>query len=506
MNDLLLMRELISEKTGIHFRDDHLFSLESSVKKRMAATGYGSLEQYLAQIIGNKCEMDTLIGLITVNETYFWREPFHFNALTETIFPEILRFKAPGAKVRFLSAGCSTGEEPYSIAMSLVEKYGPSILDSIEVFGVDIDSNVIDTARAGIYKEHSFRGINPQIREKYFTLKTVAGQEGYEISSLLKKVAEFHVLNLFDSRYPARLGSMDVIFYRNVSIYFSRDAQKAIFGNLSQLLVEGGHLFLSSAETYIHDIGILFLHEINNTFVYRKSVAAHAEKNCARAAILPENTPARTRQAMVENVKKTTGVAARSSASLQLETSQRNIGRKELHAMLDETLVLATSKEYPAALLALDSIIEKDGSFKKAHSLKASVLMNMQKIGLAEEAVKALLAIDEWDMEGLLLSGIIGMTKGLDGEAIRQFKKAIYINPLNWLAHYYLAEIYFRTYDLRGAGYEYGVAASILEKNEASGHGLVFFPLSFPTSQIARLCKRNADKIYRGLQQGSEPE
>jgi chemotaxis protein methyltransferase CheR len=110
--------------------------------------------------------------------------------------------------VRFLSAGCSTGEEPFSIVISLVEKYGTSILDRIEVFGVDIDNNVINAARAGIYKSHSFRGTNSQIREKYFTPKADAGQGSYEVSGLLKKVVEFQALNLFDNGNPPIISSV----------------------------------------------------------------------------------------------------------------------------------------------------------------------------------------------------------------------------------------------------------------------------------------------------------
>ena len=500
MNDLLLMRDLIREKTGIHFRDDFMFSLESSVRKRMEAIGSDSIKQYHSKIIENKSEMDILIDLITINETYFLREPSHFKALTEIIFPEILRLKPPGKKVRFLSAGCSTGEEPFSIAISLVEKYGASILDRIEVFGVDIDHNVINTAHAGIYKDHSFRGIGSQLREKYFIPKTEAGQGSYETSGLLKKVVDFQVLNLFDSHYPTQLSSMDVIFYRNVSIYFSADAQKKIFGNLSKLLVNDGYLFLASSETYFHNIGILFLREMDNAFVYQKRIELPVEEQRARPAASPVRIPTPARHTIVKNAKEPPDAPAKPIAP------RAEKDRRASHSMFDDALSLAISKEYPAALLAIKSILEKNSGHKKAYSLKAGILLNMQNVGLAEEAVGTLLAIDEWDIEGLLLSGIIEKTKELDDEAIRLFKKAIYIKPQCWLAHFYLAELYFQNDDLRGAAYEYGVVASILEKNRESGHELTFFLLAFPTNQIARLCRYNINKISSGLQKMPKPK
>ena len=508
VNDLSLMRELIREKTGIHFRDDYTFSLESSIKKRMNAVGYDSVKQYYSRILENKGEMDILIDLITVNETYFLREPSHFKALTEAIFPEILRLKPPGKKVRFLSAGCSTGEEPFSIAISLVEKYGASILDRIEVFGVDIDNNVINTARAGIYKSHSFRGVGAQIREKYFTPKNRAGQEAYEISGLLKKVVEFQVLNLFDSHYPAQLSSMDVIFYRNVSIYFSADAQREIFRNLSNLLVNDGYLFLASSETYFHNLGILFLQEMDNAFVYRKRIELPVEEHRTRPVALPEKVPVPARHTMAGSAEKPfhapPHVPATPATPVKPAASQGEEDRREAHAMFDDALALAISKEYPAALLAIKSILDKDSGFKKVYSLKASILLNTQNISQAEEAVKALLAIDEWDIEGLLLAGIIEKTKELNDEAIRLFKKAIFIKPQCWLAHFYLAELYYQMNDLRGAAYEYGVVASLLEKNGGPGQELTFFLLAFPMNQIARLCRHNIDKISRGLQEALE--
>ncbi|MBI3794913.1 MAG: hypothetical protein HY280_09335 [Nitrospinae bacterium] len=149
MTALELFRTLIHQKTGIYFRDETLFSLDASLKKRCGALHCDSLEKYHAQILNDKEEMDALINLITVNETYFLREPSHFKALNDKIFPEILQRKAPGSKVRFLSAGCSTGEEAFSICISLVETHGPAILERIEVFGVDIDETVLNAARGG---------------------------------------------------------------------------------------------------------------------------------------------------------------------------------------------------------------------------------------------------------------------------------------------------------------------------------------------------------------------
>lgn len=487
MSDLSTVRELIHERTGIYFRDESMFSLETSVKKRMDLLGCRSFEQYQDKIRDDGSEMNSLVNLITVNETYFLREPAHFDILTEKIFPELLRDKPAEKKIRFLSAGCSTGEEPYSIAIALVEKFGLAILDEIEIFGVDIDDNVIATARAGVYKPHSFRGISSKIRDRYFTPTGPGGQETYAISDKLKKTVKFRVMNLFDKSYPVELGAVNVIFYRNVSIYFSADAQKEIFKNLSNLLAEDGLIFLASSETYFHNIGILYLHEMGNSFVYRNKIAVPVEDRRSHA-----HAP----KAAVANDPR--GIHPPKTKPLAETTAPSDHERRDAHSMFDNALSMAVKKEYPAALAAINDIDETEGSFKKGPSLKASILLNMQEIRRAEDAVKTLLALDEWNVEGLLLLGMIEKTRESNDEAVRHFKKAIYIKPQCWLAHFYIAEIFYGTDDLQGAAYEYGVVASILEKDASINHGLTYFPISFPPAQIARLCRRNISKITNG--------
>lgn len=311
-------------------------------------------------------------------------------------------------------------------------------------------------------------------------------------------------MNLFDPQYPEQLSKMDVVFYRNVSIYFSADVQKNIFKKLSALLTDEGYLFLSSAETYFYNTGALFLHEMENAFVYQKRIDVPVEERRTHRSSQPVVGQTAGLNPFFFKARQQSAPTGNSEVSDLFKPRIKEAhDRRTPNELFDEAMAKATDKEYPGALLTLKILLEMDAGFKKALSLKASIHLNMQNLDEAAESVKKLLALDDWDLEGLLLQGMIAKTKEREEEAVGIFKKAIYISPKCWLAHFYLAELYYGMDDGRGATYEYGVVASIIEKNDDAEHGLTFFPLSFPPNQLARLCRHNIQKITQGVKKGA---
>jgi chemotaxis protein methyltransferase CheR len=224
---------------------------------------------------------------------------------------------------------------------------------------------------------------------------------------------------------------------------------------------------------------------MENAFVYRKKINVPILE---RRAQIPAN-PAPSTPRHVEQAKPDMAWAPK-PVKPKISEDLRNPD-----AIFDETLALAVNKDYQAALLKLDQLLEKNKNFKRAYSLKASIHLNMQNVAKAQETVKELLAVDEWDVEGLLLSGIIAKTKESAEDAVRHFKGAVYIKPNCWLAHFYLAELYYGADDARGAAYEYGVTAGIIEKDATAHHGLTYFPIAFPPEQIVKLCRHNIKRI-----------
>jgi chemotaxis protein methyltransferase CheR len=186
-----------------------------------------------------------LINAVTVNETYFWRESEQFIILVNEILPTFLEKSGSSLpKVRILVSPCSTGEEVYSLMFAILE--APKLIDkmNVEVIGIDIDSNVIEQAKKGIYTKRSVEKLPATMRKKYFTQ---LGKH-YKIKDFLVKAANFLQANIFDEGLEASLGSFDIVFSRNMLIYFDiKDRQKA-FETFYKLLKENAYLFLGHAD------------------------------------------------------------------------------------------------------------------------------------------------------------------------------------------------------------------------------------------------------------------
>lgn len=478
MTALMPFRTLIRERCGVTFKNDALHLLEASVNKRISACGCRDQEEYLKTVSADEEELHRLIDLVTINETYFMREAQHFGILCDTVMPEMLGRKS--GKIRILSAGCSTGEEAYSILISLIEKYGMGIRSRVEIYGVDIDRNVVKTAKEGLYGNNSFRSEDPALM-KYFER---GKDRRYELAQTIRAGVDFQVCNLLLQPYPEKLQKMDIIFYRNVSIYFDRDIQRAIFQNLSGILNPEGYIFLSSTETYYHNIGILSLKEYDKVFLYKKGVEMGFDdrrKYRTSPAPQPEVVPAKSAPVPLQVPPQAMPVIVEK--------------RKDLRVAFDEALADAMQKKYESSVEKVDELLKLDPDFLKAYALKASVLVNLQSMAAAREVCRQILARDEWNLEAHLLLGIVAKIEEENDEAQKMFKGALYIQPLCWLAHYYLADIYFSGQDAAGAHREYGVALKLLETRGIDDHGLTYFPLSFPVEQLIHLCRHNIDKI-----------
>lgn len=473
MNALMPFRTLIRERCGVTFKNDALHLLEASVSKRAAACGLNDHGEYLKTVSADEEELHRLIDLVTINETYFMREAQHFGVLCDTVMPEMLARKS--GKIRILSAGCSTGEEAYSILIALIEKYGMGIRSRVEIHGVDIDRNVVRTAKEGMYGNNSFRSEDPALM-KYFER---GKDRRYALVPAIRAGVDFQVCNLLLQPYPENLQKMDIIFYRNVSIYFDRDIQRAIFQNLSGILNPEGYIFLSSTETYYHNIGILSLKEYDKVFLYKKGIEMGFDDRRKYKAPQP-SLPARTEAAPP-------AVPVTPPAIVEK--------RKDLRVAFDEALADAMQKKYESSVAKVDELLKLDPDFLKAYALKASLLINQQDMDGAREVCRQILARDEWNLEAYLLLGIAAKIKEEGDEALKMFKAALYIQPHCWLAHYYLADIYFSRQDAPGAHRAYGTALKLLETRGVEDHGLTYFPLSFPVEQLIHLCRHNIDKI-----------
>ena len=512
--DMTPFKELMKEKCGLVFKNEGLKVLGNAVRDRMAVTGLGPHPKYLDHLIRNENEFYTLVNLLTINETYFFREDQHFNILTGRLVPELLKGKNPRKKIKILSAGCSTGEEPYTVAMALLEKYGAAAQDIFSIMAVDIDTDVIRTAKQGVFGKKSFRKFDGELKKKYF--QPVGGNE-YKISDSVKEMVKFQNFNLLSDLFPKDLQGMDIIFYRNVSIYFESDTQRNIFQGLSRILNDKGHLIVSSTETFYHNVGILSLTEMDGSFLYHKGLEFKVEDRRkippGPRSRGPKVTDSKTRPPVStgfpQQHKKRVAAAAllkKEPLRVPVETAEQNQQappvverRKEHKHAFDEALALAKNKRYEEALTGVDTLINQDPSFIKAYNLKVSILINLQQTEEAKEICLNLFEMDQWQLEGYLLMGLIARIENDEKEIMKRFKEALYVEPSCWLAHFYLAEFYHSHGELEQACREYGIVVKLLEKGDLSQHGLTLFPLSFPAEQLVHLCHHNLKKLKERL-------
>ena len=265
-----LIRDLIYSHCGLYFDNDSRYLLEKRLGRRLPLhqlSGYKDYYHFLKYNRGKELELSDIMDVLTTNETYFFREAFQLKAFTDEILPELMAEKEKRGErsLRIWSAGCSTGEEPYTIAMLLLE-LGCCKGWRVEIIGTDISHRVLQHARKAVYGKSAFRATDEAYIGRYFQ-----EQDGcFKIADEVKELVTISHLNLFDQNRLALFGKMDVIFCRNVIIYFDQIAKKKVIEVFYRVLHEGGHLLLGHSESLMNISTAFALRHLRNDMVYQK--------------------------------------------------------------------------------------------------------------------------------------------------------------------------------------------------------------------------------------------
>lgn len=269
-DEFRLLRDFVYQHCGLNFTEDSKYLLEKRLAKRLHLHKLKNFKDYYYFLRYNPNkdqELSEVIDQLTTNETYFFREDFQLRTFVEDILPEIRKRKELEGKktLRIWSAGCSSGEEPYTIAMLLLNQ--PWLRSwRIEVIGTDISQRVLHMAREGVYGDASFRSTEPLQKERFFT--EVEGK--FRIKDEVRNLVSISHLNLFDTSRIALLGKMDVIFCRNVIIYFDPAGKRNVIENFFQRLVPEGFLLLGHSESLINLSTSFQLRHFKHDMVYQK--------------------------------------------------------------------------------------------------------------------------------------------------------------------------------------------------------------------------------------------
>lgn len=265
-DEFLLIRDLIFDYCGIYMPESVKFVVERRLRGRLDVFSVRTFRDYYRAVKYGRDrvqELDEVVDLITTNETYFFREPHQLQAFTDEIIPLLLKGRPRGDAIRIWSAGCSSGEEPYTIAMLLAEMHMDA---GFEIFGSDISRKVLRMARKGTYREASFRETNPRLRERFFT---PAGKE-YQIDEKIRSSVNFGHLNLMDEASLALVANVDVVFCRNVMIYFSKESRSRLLQSFYSKMRPGGYLLLGHSESLVNVTTNFEIVALKNDIVYRK--------------------------------------------------------------------------------------------------------------------------------------------------------------------------------------------------------------------------------------------
>ncbi len=259
------IRDYIYDNSGIYITDSKKYLIENRLSRIIQENNLQSFEDYLKLIkfSSNGNELTRLFDAVTTNETYFFREPQQLTVFAEGIL-KILEQKKGVNKLKIWSAACSSGEEPYTLSMLLLEKH--VLPNKFEIYASDLSEGVLSSAKRAVYNSYSVRNIPEPYMKKYF----LNSGQSYTLHDSVKKTVKFMKVNLIDNKNMTSLRGMDIIFCRNVLIYFDTKAKQKVVSNLYDSLNPGGYLFIGQSESLHNVTRALRPCVINKVITYQK--------------------------------------------------------------------------------------------------------------------------------------------------------------------------------------------------------------------------------------------
>jgi len=458
-DDYLKFHDYLIDHCGLHFERRNIKMLERGLESRMAALKIGSFSDYFAYLTQNRerrQELQKLLQFLTVGETFFFRYHAHYAALMKTVLPEIIG-KADGKSIRLWSAGCSTGEEPYSMAMAVMETVPDWRSRDIRILATDINNRSLMQAREGVYNTWKIRVTEKKYLEKYF--RRIG--ESYVVRDEVKSLVEFAHLNLqtiHEPPHPLMSDGFDTIFCRNVMIYFTTATTRKVVEGFSGLLRQGGYLFLGHSETLSY-ISTRFERQIHDGGVYyrrkgQQSPLVETIMPLAPVATTPPAPPAKP------SVTPPTPKAAAKTApplprpepeaSLQ-ELYDRGINSVEAENFTEAEqlflMVQELSPEHTGAMLGLALISANCGRFRDAL-----------------DGCNRALQLNDLLPEAYFLRGLIYEMLDQEQDSFQEYRTAILLRMEFIMPHYQLGKLYYRTGRQKDGARELKNSLKLLER------------------------------------------
>ena len=500
--DLERFRTIVESRLGLQYEDGKLDYLADIVRQRMELVGSTRFASYLERLSSSPQgagEFRALAEQLTVNETFFFRNADNFRAVAELVLPEWIRAKTRHKRLRILSAGCASGEEAYTLAI-LVREALPDLASwDVKILGIDVNPAILAKATQARYSSWSLRATSEDVKRRYFR---VDGRD-FVLAPDIQKMVTFDERNLVDED-PGFWQSLacDVVFCRNVLMYFTPDKARDVVRRIHQALLPGGFLFLGHAETLRGLTQEFHLCHTHDTFYYRRREASEAVVATAMSTGPRMEQAADSLPTVVESTASWVDVIQRASERIatladgrarspdrDARTAPIAQASPALARTWDLGLVLEAVRQerFSDALELISSLPPDSHDDPDALLLRAVLLTNNGKLDESEEVCGRLLALDELNAGAHYVMALCREHASDSTGAIEHDQTAIYLDAGFAMPHLHLGIMAKRSGDRATAQRELGQASILLAREDASR--LLLFGGGFSRDTLLQLCR-----------------
>jgi chemotaxis protein methyltransferase CheR len=442
---------------GLVFDVSRRGAISAILHERLEATGHPSVDSYLAHVessLGLE-ERQQLLDAVTIQETHFFRNLPQMEALRRDVLPDLLkRNRSTGRPLTIWSAGCSTGEEPYTLAMLLVQLFEETGPFPVRIVGTDVSAAALDVARAGVYSGRTIHLAEPGAVDRWFDARP---DDSFSVAQPVRDLVEFRLQNLVADEPPFGPGEVDLVVCRNVTIYFGRETTRRLVDGFHRLLTPGGYLLLGHAETLWQISDSFSLLPVGEAFVYRKEVQPSPGRTPSVSAAAP-------------------GAAPRPTAPRRVMRDVLRVpGLRPKRAPEPARPVAPPIRSIPSPL---EDLLRAREALAAGNYAEAATLADRAT------ATHPLL------VEGYIIEGRALANQGDDDGAIAALRKAVFLDPTAAHAHFLLATTLSRVGDPAGAALSFAAAAETLPS--ASPETLTELLDGRAVSDLVDLCRQLA--------------
>ncbi len=507
--DIEQFRTIVTRHLGLQYEDGKLDYLADVIRQRMHSVGRARFESYSAYLghlrssHKGSAEWRALAEQLTVNETFFFRNTDNFRALAETILPERFRAKAQTKQLRILSAGCASGDEPYSLAIMVREALPDLDTWDVKIIGIDINPAILAKATQARYSEWSLRATSEDIRRRYFR----ADGADFVLAPEIQKMVSFEERNLVEEDPPFWESlACDVVFCRNVLMYFTPETARGVVRRIGQALLPRGFLFLGHAETLRGITPEFHLCHTHDTFYYQQRDACDA---AAMATwVTPPGEPAEdllpavfestaywvdviqhaaTRIATLADARTRSPDPTAPQVAPTHPASQPAVTAPPRTWDLSLVLEAVRQERFADALELIGSLPADSHEDPDALLLRAVLLTNHGRLKESEEVCRRLLALDELNAGAHYLMALCREHDGDSSGASEHGLTAIYLDPGFAMPHLHLGILAKRSGAAATAQRELGQALILLASEDASR--ILLFGGGFSRDALLQLCR-----------------